>query len=72
MTPATLAILGPLMASALILLLRRFPAALALLGVVAGLGGAVSTLVRVAGGTRLTTELPGLPGFPLRLVAEPL
>jgi NADH-quinone oxidoreductase subunit L len=69
---ASLAILGPLAAAALILLLRRGAAVLALLGVAAGLVGALATLVRVAGGARFSAELPGLPDLPLRLLADPL
>jgi NADH-quinone oxidoreductase subunit L len=69
---ASLSILGPLAAAALILVLRRGSAALALLGSAAGLPGALVALVRVAGGERLSAALPGLPILPLRLVAEPL
>lgn len=67
-----LAILAPLAAAALILLLRRGASALALLGAGAGLAGASVALVRVSGGIDLSVTLPGLPGLPLRLVAEPL
>ncbi len=72
MIVASLAILGPLAAAALVLLLRRGTAALALLGVATGLAGAFITLVRVAGGARHEATLPGLPDLPLRLVADPL
>jgi NADH-quinone oxidoreductase subunit L len=72
LTVAALAILGPLAAAALILLLRSAPVALALLGASAGCAGALVTLVRVADGGRYQATLPGLPGLPLRLVAEPL
>ena len=72
MTFAALAVLGPLTAAVLILLIRRASAALALLGASTGLTGALVTLVRVADGERYAATLPGLPGFPLRLVAEPL
>jgi NADH-quinone oxidoreductase subunit L len=67
-----LAILGPLLAAAVILVIRRGTAPLALLGSAAGLAGALVALVRVAGGEGLSATLPGLPGLPLRLVAEPL
>jgi NADH-quinone oxidoreductase subunit L len=69
---AALAILGPLVAAALILTVRRGAAALALLGVAAGLAGALLTLVRVAGGARYAAELAGLPDLPFRLLVDPL
>ena len=72
MIGVALAILSPLLAAAAILALRRASAALALLGSSIGLGGAIYALVRVAEGARFAAELPGLPGMPLRLVAEPL
>nr|MDQ3317211.1 NADH-quinone oxidoreductase subunit L [Actinomycetota bacterium] len=65
-------ILGPLVAAALILVLRRGAPALGLLGAGISLVAALFTLSRVAGGARYAAELPGLPGLPLRLVAEPL
>lgn len=68
----TLAILAPLVSAALIFLLRRAASALALLGAGAGLAGASATLVRVSDGAYPSATLPGLPGLPLRLVAEPL
>lgn len=67
-----LPILGPLLAAAAILVIRRGAAPLTLLGSAAGLAGALIALVRVAGGTGLSATLPGLPELPLRLVAEPL
>lgn len=66
------AILGPLLAAAAILALRRASGALALLGSAAGLAGALYALAGVSGGARYAAELPGLPGLPLRLVAEPV
>ncbi len=72
MSVAALAILGPLVAAALALLLRRRTGVLALLGAGTALGGALATLVRVAGGERFAATLPGLPGLPLRLVVDPL
>ena len=72
MTTFALTILGPLAAIALVLLLRRGAAALALLGTAAGLVGAGFALASVAGGARYAATLPGLPGLPLRLVVEPL
>lgn len=72
MTYAALAILAPLVAAAMILALRRGAALLALLGSAAGLSGALGVLIRVADGRSLSATLPGLPGLPLRLVAEPL
>ena len=72
MITAALTILGPLAAAALILLVRRGAAALAVLGAAVALVAAVVTLVRVAGGARFSATLPGLPELPLRLVVEPL
>jgi len=72
MTAVALAILGPLLAAAAILVIRRGAPLLALLGSAAGLAGVSIALVRVSGGTHLSATLPGLPGLPLRLVAEPL
>lgn len=72
MTVAALAILNPLAAAAAILLARRGSAALAVAGTSLGLLAAIFTLSRVAGGARYETLLPGLPEFPLRLVADPL
>ncbi len=65
-------ILGPLVAAALILVLRRGTPALGMLGAGISLVATLFTLSRVAGGARYASELPGLPGLPLRLVAEPL
>jgi len=56
----------------LVLLLRRWAPALALLGVGVGLVAAMVTLVRVAGGARYVATLPGLPDLPLRLTVTPL
>ncbi|QIN85399.1 NADH-quinone oxidoreductase subunit L (plasmid) [Rubrobacter tropicus] len=72
MTFVALAILGPLFGATAILAVRRGAATLALLGCAAGLVGASVALVRAAGGAQLSATLPGLPGLPLRLVAEPL
>lgn len=72
MTTAALAILNPLAVAAAILILRRSPATLAVAGSGLGLAAAVLTLSQVAAGARYEATLPGLPEFPLRLVAEPL
>jgi NADH-quinone oxidoreductase subunit L len=72
MTTLALIILGPLVAAALILSLGRGTPALALIGVGLSLASALALLSRVAAGARPSAELPGLPGLPLRLVAEPL
>ena len=72
MTVATLIILGPLAAAGLILAFRRGAPALALLGAGVSLASALSVLSRVADGASYSAALPGLPGLPLRLVAEPL
>ena len=72
MTLAAFAILGPLVAAASILGLRRGASALALLGTGVSLVATLITLSRVADGVSYSSTLPGLPGLPLRLVAEPL
>ena len=72
MTAVAPTILGPLLAAALILALRRGAPALALLGAGVSLVAALITLSRVAKGASYSATLPGLPGLPLRLVAEPL
>jgi NADH-quinone oxidoreductase subunit L len=72
MTAASLTILGPLSAATLVLLLRRAPAMLALLGTLVGLVGSGVALAGVADGARYGTTMPGLPGLPLRLTVEPL
>jgi NADH-quinone oxidoreductase subunit L len=75
MIVAALPILAPLAAVAAILLARRAPSPLAILGAVVGTAAAVSTLVGVARGARYAATLPGplgLPGLPLRLVVDPL
>jgi NADH-quinone oxidoreductase subunit L len=71
-TVVALAVAGPLAAAVLIVALRRGAAALALLGAGVGLLGAAVGLSGVAVGARYAAEIPGLPGLPLRLVAEPL
>ena len=72
MTYVALTILGPLAAMATILLVRRAAPMLALLGVGISLIGAIVLLAKVAGGARYAAMLPGLPEYPLRLVATPL
>ena len=72
MTVAALIILGPLAAAALILAVRRGAPALALLGSGVSLASALSVLSRAADGASYSATLPGLPGLPLQLVAEPL
>lgn len=66
------AILGPVAALLLILLLRRWSSALALLGASVAAGGALATLVRVGHGARFSATFLGLPGQPLRLTVVPL
>ena len=72
MITLALIILGPLVAAALILLIRRGAPVLALLGAGVSLASALTLLSHVAVGARPSAELPGLPGLPLRVVAEPL
>jgi len=66
------AILAPLSAAVLILLLRRFPAALALLGVSIGLLASIRLLIDAYNGLSSELILPGLPNLPLQLIASPL
>ena len=66
------AILAPLSTMALILLLRRWPAALALLGATAGLLASIALLTNAFNGLTDALILPGLPNMPLRLVSTPL
>ncbi|MGI8538673.1 MAG: NADH-quinone oxidoreductase subunit 5 family protein [Rubrobacteraceae bacterium] len=72
MTISALAVLNPLMAAAAILLIRRGASVFAVAGAGLGLAAAVYALSEVAGGARLSATLPGLPDFPLMLVATPL
>lgn len=65
-------ILTPLVVTVAILLLRRGAALLAVAGSGFGLVAALFTFMQVAGGARHEVTFPGLPEFPLRLVAEPL
>ena len=66
------AILAPLCAAVLILLLRRLPAALALLGATVGLLASLGLLANAFDGMSGELILPGLPDMPLRLVATSL
>ncbi|PHS22778.1 MAG: NADH-quinone oxidoreductase subunit L [Robiginitomaculum sp.] len=65
-------ILAPLFAASLILLARRIPAALALLGIAVSLLASLALLAGAFNGLTSALTLPGLPGLPLRLVASPL
>jgi len=67
-----MAIVAPFSMMVLILLLRRAPAALALLGAAAGLFASIGLLVSAFDGASSELILPGLPEMPLRLVATPL
>jgi len=67
-----IAILAPLFAALLIMLLRRQPAGLALSGVVAGLLASLGLLADAFNGSNSELVLTGLPDMPLRLVATPL
>jgi NADH-quinone oxidoreductase subunit L len=72
MSPLLVPILAPLSAALLILLLRRAPAALALIGVGIGVIASLSLLADAYQGINHSLLLPGLPNLPLRLLAEPL
>jgi len=67
-----IAILAPLVAAVLILLLRRMPAALSLLGTAIGLVASIALLSNAFDGSTSELILPGLPDMPLRLIATPL
>jgi NADH-quinone oxidoreductase subunit L len=69
---AALAILGPLVAAILALLVRRYAAGVALAGAAVALAGSLVTLARVLDGQRFSTTLPGLPDMPLILAVDPL
>ena len=71
MTVAALPILAPLAAAILTLALRRWPAAVALMGAAVTLVAALVTVGRVWDGDQFAAELPGLPGLPLRLTVDP-
>lgn len=66
------AILAPFSMMMLILLLRRFPAALALLGAAISLLAGIGLLSNAFNGMAGELILPGLPDMPLRLIATPL
>ncbi len=66
------AILAPLAAAVLILLLRRAPAPLALLGAAVALLASLGLLSETFAGVHSVLILPGLPDMPLRLIATPL
>ncbi len=72
MTFITAAILAPLAASLLIVLVRRLPVLLALLGIVFGLAASIALLINVSNGLNSELLLPGLPNMPLRLLTTPL
>ncbi|MEZ4570226.1 MAG: proton-conducting transporter membrane subunit [Thermomicrobiales bacterium] len=72
MTLTTLGLIAPLIAAALILSLRRWPAAIALLGVaIAGVVAAVN-VARVDDGSSISGSFGGLPGHPLWIDVTPL
>lgn len=72
MNLTAIVILAPLSMMALIFVLRRFPATLALLGIAVGLVASVGLLVNAFDGIGSELILPGLPDMPLLLVATPL
>lgn len=72
MNPLAATILAPLLGAGLILLLRRGAAGVALGAAVAGLLASLWLMALAANGATPSLVLPGLPGLPLRLTAEPL
>ncbi len=67
-----LVILAPLFSIVLILVSRRIPAALALLGITVSLIASLTLLTNSFDGITGQLLLPGLPDMPLRLIATPL
>jgi len=72
MTMLALTLLAPLLAALMILVLRRWSAALALVGAGLGLAGSLGLFAIAAGGAAVTATLPFLPDLPIRLIAGPL
>jgi len=69
---ALLAVWGPLLAAALIVLLRRAAPALALIGALSCAVAAGVTLLEVADGARPAASYGWLPGLPLVVAVDPL
>jgi len=67
-----IAILAPLVAALLILLVRRASAGLALAGIMTSLLANFTLLTNAFNGTSNALLLPGLPDLPLHLAATPL
>lgn len=67
-----LAILGPIAALVLILVIRRAADIIAVAGAVLGMAGALAAVPGVVSGSRATFAFGGLPGMPLQLLHEPL
>ena len=72
MSPIALVILAPVAAAVLILALRLYAGAWALVGVGVALVAALDLLAAAAAGGPMALTLPGLPDMPLRLIASPL
>ena len=72
MTMLVLTLLGPLVAALAILVLRRTPERLALIGAAFGFVGAAGLFLAASGGDVVAIILPFLPEFPIRLIATPL
>lgn len=67
-----IAVLGPLAAAVLIVLLRRAAPALALLGALASASASLITFRAVHSTVSLVSSLEWLPGLPLRIEVDPL
>ncbi len=67
-----LTILAPLSTALLLLLIRKYPASLALLGMITGLIGSTALFIDGFHGLENSILLPGLPNMPLSLIATPL
>jgi NADH-quinone oxidoreductase subunit L len=72
MSLITLTLLAPLLAALFILITRRSPELIALVGIGISLSAALGLLAGGFGGVMTEVTLPGLPGMPLLLMASPL
>lgn len=72
MSATLLVILSPLVAAALILLVRRLPVAFSLLAATFGVAASIALIAEVGDGRETALWLPGLPGWPLKLSATPM
>ncbi len=72
MIAAPFAVVAPVVTMVLILVVRRAPALLAVIGAVVSVVSAGVSLAQVASGLRAELAFGGLPGWPVRVLSEPL